>query len=623
MRGFFGWSYSDVARQSAAQVASRFVPAGISNALIDGRSWALAVNPKQPGSVNIHRADDGFSVVSGNPDSTDGHFARLKNELGIAEACYQLYKESGAGFLSSLAGPFSMALSTDSGYRKLLAVDRIGITPLYYSLTAQGLAFASELQHFPGCSELELSIDLQSVYDYLHYHVIPGPRTIYKQVQAIYPGSYVEIIDGRSVARRYWQVEYANENSRGDFDRLRTDFKDALHRCVSMEVGSSSDVGCFLSGGTDSSTLAGVLCAVSGAPARAYSIGFDQQGFDEMEYARLAARHFGLDHNEYYVTPKDIIDLVPAIATAYGQPFGNSSVVPTYYCARLAASDGIKKLLGGDGGDELFGGNERYGRQMLFSYYSRIPGWLRTGVIEPLVHKFPFGGVIPPIRKARRYIEQARIPLPDRLQTYGYLQFLGNERILEQGFLDQVQIEQPLRMLRDIYENSQALNPINKMLALDLKLTLADNDLPKVSRMCELAGVTAGYPFLREPLIDFSSRLPANLKVHGLQIRYFFKAALSDYLPKKIIHKQKHGFGLPFGDWLLLNDGLRSMAFDALEALKRRDVVRSSFIDELRNDKIFEHPNYYGGLVWVLTILENWFEQSTEHSLAAKNSEIL
>jgi asparagine synthase (glutamine-hydrolysing) len=622
VRGYFGWSFSDVSRQSAAQVASRIVPAGSPVAVVDGKRWALAVSDDQPDAAIVYRSGDEFSVVLGNPQISDGRFARLKDELGIAEACHRWYKEVGPAFLDRLTGPFSTVISMDSGSRILLAIDKIGIRPLYFALGSTGLAFASELQHLPYCSELDLSIDAQSVYDYLNFHVIPGPRTIYKQVQGLCTGTYVEIRDGSSFTRDYWQVEYTNEQSSGDFSLLQTDFKDALRRCVSLEVESSSDVGCFLSGGTDSSTLAGILSEVTGSPARAYSIGFDQQGFDEMEYARLAASHFGLKHHEYYVTPDDIIDLVPELAAAYGQPFGNSSVVPTYYCARMAASDGIKKLLGGDGGDELFGGNERYARQILFSYYARIPEPLRRNFIEPLVGKFPFGSVVPPIRKARRYIEQARIPLPDRLQTYGYLQLLGNQTILEQGFLGQVQVDQPLHMLRDIYDNARALDLINKMLALDLKLTLADNDLPKVSRMCELAGISSGYPFLREPLIDFSSRLPASLKVHGLKIRYFFKAALSDYLPEKIIQKQKHGFGLPFGDWLLLNNGLRSMAFDALEALKHRDIVRPCFIDDLRDYKIFDHPNYYGGLIWTLMILENWFEENESYSRASAKLEV-
>src|SRR5207344_3000253 len=175
---------------------------------------------------------------------------------------------------------------------------------------------------------------------------------------------------------------------------LKKDFLEVLRESV-REAAQDGTVGTFLSGGTDSSTIAGMLGEVTGSPARTYSIGFEAQGYDEMHYARIAARHFGARHHEYYVTPDDVVSAIPQIAAVHDQPFGNASAVPTYYCARLAKEDGIDTLLGGDGGDELFGGNERYAKQHLYSLYSDLPLFLRKCLIEPIAFALPEGdGII-------------------------------------------------------------------------------------------------------------------------------------------------------------------------------------------------------------------------------------
>ena len=612
MQGFCGWQYFDAIDGRPADVVAGMAKGmaegrGFENCISAGR-WALKLPGDKENGRNLYHDNGEFSFVSGKPWSDSADFTASVRENGLAKACLLAYKRDGAGFLADLNGHFSLALATGESAEFLLAVDKIGVNPVFYGQAEKGLVFASNPGLLQGCSEFSLSVDPQSIYHYLYFHVIPSPRSIYRNLHRLLPGSYLEVKDGQCRTERYWQVEYRYEDSHPDPGRLKSEFRRLLRVCVEKELDQGVETGCFLSGGTDSSTLAGVLGEVTGGQARTYSIGFDQKGFDEMEYARLASRHFGTEHHEYYVTPDDIVNLVTEIGGAYGEPFGNSSVIPTYYCAKMARADGVDKLLGGDGGDELFGGNERYATQVLFSYYSRLPESLRGKLIEPLVHSIPFGDRIMPVRKLMRYIEQARVPMPDRLETYNYLNMIGREAILDRSFIDAVDPGGPLDSLSEVYSHAHARHLINKMLALDLKFTLADNDLPKVGRMCELAGVDIGYPFLQNPLIDFAAELPANYKVRGLKIRYFFKEALRDFLPADIINKQKHGFGLPFGDWVNSHDGLRDLAFDSLEGLKKRQIIRTDFIDDLRDHKLSEHPNYYGGMVWLLMILEQWFE---------------
>jgi asparagine synthase (glutamine-hydrolysing) len=253
-----------------------------------------------------------------------------------------------------------------------------------------------------------------------------------------------------------------------------------------------------------------------------------------MHFARIAARHFGTKHNEYYVTPDDVVTAIPRIAAVHDQPFGNSSAVPTYYCAKLAKNDGVDTLLGGDGGDELFGGNERYAKQYLYSLYSDLPRALRKGLIEPVAFLAPEFGIV---GKVQRYIRNASLPMPARYDNYNLLERLGAGNIFVPEFLGAIDTLQPRLMLEHAYEGARALSLINRMLALDLRFTLADNDLPKVTRSCELAGVEARYPLLSDSIVAFSAGLSPYLKLKGTRLRYFFKEALRGFLPDEIIAK--------------------------------------------------------------------------------------
>jgi asparagine synthase (glutamine-hydrolysing) len=412
---------------------------------------------------------------------------------------------------------------------------------------------------------------------------------------------------GRLDTGCYWQPRFVEPGAAQFPDTARA-FRQALETGVARSVGAAGadaapEVGCFLSGGTDSSTVSGLLGRLTGRPAPTFSIGFDAQGYDEMEYARAAARHFGTAHREYYVTPADVAQSAARIAAAHDQPFGNASVLPAYYCARLAREHGIRRMLAGDGGDELYGGNERYATQALFSYYQHVPPWLRHAILEPALGLVPAAGVL---RKAKGYMRQANIRLPDRLQAYNLLERIGPAQVLDREFLGSVDREEPLRLLRGCYDGALARSQINRLLALDLRFTLADSDLPKVNRACELAGVHVGYPLLDTALVDFSLQLPPKYKLRGTRLRWFFKEALRDFLPREVIAKKKHGFGLPFGVWLRQHAALRDLAGDTLGSMRRRRIINETLIDELLDTKLGEHAGYYGTLIWVLMTLELW-----------------
>jgi asparagine synthase (glutamine-hydrolysing) len=424
-------------------------------------------------------------------------------------------------------------------------------------------------------------------------------------VKRLQPGECLHWQSGKLRIESYWVMEYREEGAQGDPAQWRERFRELVRDAVRQRADTDVPVGAFLSGGTDSSTVSGMLGQVQGVPARTYSIGFDAPGYDEMEYARLASRHFGTDHHEYYVTADDVVAGVPRVAAYFDQPFANASAVPTYYCARMAREDGVGRLLAGDGGDELFGGNYRYAKQQMFAWYGQLPEVLRRYGIEPLLLDTALG-TLGPMRKLGNYVRQARLPMPERMETYNLLDRLGPERVLSDEYLARVDQGMPMRLLRETYHGAHAGHMLNRMLAVDMRFTLADSDLPKVTGACGLAGIEVAFPFLDEGLMVFAANLPPREKVKGTRLRHLFKEALRDFLPPEILAKKKQGFGLPFGLWLAEHPGLRELTGDSLSSLKQRGIIRPEFIDDLLQQHHAEHAAYYGTMVWTLLMLEQW-----------------
>ena len=211
--------------------------------------------------------------------------------------------------------------------------------------------------------------------------------------------------------------------------RIRNEIQKAIQ--VFVPLSPYEQTGCFLSGGTDSSSVAGYYSQLAGKPAKTFSIGFDEAQYNELQYAEIASKHFKTDYNEYYVTPEDVIALIKKIPEIFDEPFGNASVIPAFYCAKYAAESGIKILLGGDGGDEIFGGNERYVSNLIFQRYHNLPGFFRKQMIEPLVSMFPDKSIF---HKAKRYIRRANIPNPQRFYSYNLLAEIDPEKDFLPGF---------------------------------------------------------------------------------------------------------------------------------------------------------------------------------------------
>jgi len=613
--GWLGWQDEPERERRVLQTMARgLAPWNPAEAeCVAGSGTALA-GVAAAGSLEIAAVGDHLAALVGAIEFRDAELAAIAGARGALAALCDGFRRHGAELPNRLRGAFALAVLERDGRAGLLAVDRIGGRyPLCYRVQGGTLVFSSQASAIQAHPRGAAELDPQALYNYLYSHVVPGPRSARRDVWRLPPAGVASWREGVVEIGTYWRPTY-REDDRTSLDTLVEEFRATLRDGVRRVAEGPEPLGCFLSGGTDSSTIAGLVTQIRGEPARTYSIGFAVEGYDESRYAQSAVRHFGTVHHEHRMEPGEVVELIPRIAAAYSEPFGNASAVAALCCARVARERGTTRLLAGDGGDELFAGNTRYATQALFEAYARVPAWLRRFVVEPAAFGVPGGQRLLPLRKLRSYVEQARVPLPRRLESYNHLERASPESVIHPDLLAGLDPREPLRQMEELYAKALATTSLNRMLALDLKVTLADNDLPKVSRTCEMAGVAVAYPFLDDDVVELSLRVPVRWKLKGQKLRWFMKHALRDFLPQDVLRKKKHGFGLPFGMWIRDYRPLRDLARESLDGLARRSIVRASYVDDVWRRHESEHAAYYGVMIWVLMMLEQWLRAHVDRS---------
>jgi asparagine synthase (glutamine-hydrolysing) len=522
----------------------------------------------------------------------------------------RMYERDGDPFVGSLRGSFAIILYDHVAGVLKAWTDHFGTQKLSFVESAGLFGVATNLQTLVSNFPVPPQLDPAAILQYLEYTCIPAPHTVYKQVFKLKPGH--QLTSGVTpLTAPYWQMKYDVPAAGRSESALARDLASAVRWAVKSSLGGIEDpqgLGCFLSGGTDSSSVAGLVGLLTGRRPRTFSIGFDDQGYNEIQYARIAAARFEAEHYEYFVKPDDILTVMQAASAVYDEPFGNSSIVPTYYCARLASENGITHLLAGDGGDELFGGNSRYAGDRVFQRYRLIPAWLRRGLIEPVISTARSHTSIGIVDLAARYIRRSNIPMPDRAFSYSLQSSVPAIELFTFDFLSEVSGSDALQPARDHFAAAAAHDDLNRWLYLDLQIVIAENDLRKVSTMSRLAGVTPRYPLLQPELAEFSGTIPARLKVKGSRLRYLFKKAMADVLPPEIIEKKKHGFGLPYSVWLGKHKSLRDFTVDILGSARcrQRGYFRTDLVEWLWPQYESVHQSYYGELLWIFLMLELW-----------------
>jgi asparagine synthase (glutamine-hydrolysing) len=566
-------------------------------------------------TISLHESADVVAVCEGGLTNR----AELAAMAGIPAAnadaaaiLAALYRKHGADIAGRLRGDLAFALWDRSVRRLLLAVDRFAIRPLCYAARGDSLVFASQPRGLFAAG-VEKRVHSQAIVNYLNFSAVPIPQSAFEGVLRVRPGELVAWSAGRVQTSQYWEINYAEDEgaSLGRMEEALLAGMDEAVRSCSAGV-PDAQLGCFLSGGTDSSSVLGLLTRQRNSAVNSFSIGFGEQPFNELAYAHVARDHFRSNHAEAILKAEDAFAAIPKVIAAYDEPFGNASAIPTFHCEQLARERGVTTLLAGDGGDELFGGNERYRTHEVFEIYRKCPAVLRKGLIEPLLFGLPVP--LPLWNKARRYVRASNQPNPDRYFRWYLLQHFPPEKILAPGMPFGNGHGDLLAVPREYYRAAPAQSELNRLLYIDLKMTLGDNDLPKVVRMAEVAGVTVRFPYLDHRLAEFSATIPARWKVKGLEKRYLFKRATRGLLPRAILEKKKHGFGLPISVWLKSHPQMRKFAEEVMLDARtyQRGYFRREFIESLFTGMDSDPSPFHGDLLWLFLMLELWHRHHVE-----------
>lgn len=518
------------------------------------------------------------------------------------EAIVHAYEEFGPECLKDLRGMFAFAIWDDKARTLFVARDRAGKKPLYYTTTPNGtFVFGSELKSLLEHTHVEREIDPQALDAYFTLGYVPDPLSIFRNVHKLPPGHYLNFTNGQVTVKQYWDFELQPRESQNEADYL-DELRALLDESVRLRLISDVPLGAFLSGGIDSSTVVGLMARHMGQPVKTFSIGFHEDSYNELKYARLTAQKFGTDHHEFFVTP-DICDVVDDLVWHFDEPFADSSAIPTYMVSKLAR-DHVTVILSGDGGDELFAGYTRYAVERKRGGFERLPKPLREGVMRPLSERLPHAAW------GRNYLHNVSLdPISRYLDSVSVFTSLNRKSLYTSDFSAKVGPGgYASSLFFHLVENVKSNDPVDRLLYLDSKTYLPGDILTKVDRMSMAVSLEGRAPLLDHKLIEFVTRIPSSLKLTGLETKHIMKTAVKDLVPAEILNRPKQGFGVPIQEWI--NQQLRSRIRETLSEsrTRQRGYVDSRYVDVLLDEHERGRRDHSMGL-WALVMLELWHRQ--------------
>ena len=535
-----------------------------------------------------------------------GHHFRTKTDT---EVILHLYEEFGLECVQHLDGIFAFAIWDVSRREVVIVRDRLGIKPIYYTEVEGQLIFGSEMKVILSHPAVKREIDLISLNEYLSFEYVPSPRTILRHIRRLEPGHSLRYGAQGLYIEQYWNLSLARSENRPpvNWRDYAAMLYDTLKSSVDRELVSDVPVGVLLSGGLDSSTVAAFMAELYPGTVNSYSIGFEETSFDESSYARRIARHVGTDHNELILTSKMAADMVPSIPDFLDEPFGDSSLIPTFLLAKFAGQD-MKVVLGGDGGDELFAGYPTLVAHRLIEYYERLVPWSVRSYIAPKVLDWmpvSFNNISFDFR-VRRFLAGRGVPLQAR-----HHRWMGSFVDEEKALLLQDWLKPVLRnTYAQAYAHAQQCDarlPLNQILYNDIKMYLEGDILYKVDRASMAASLEVRVPFLNREVVDFAVGLPLELKLHGRTTKYLLKKSMERSLPADIIKRPKKGFNMPVADWL--TGELRELVLDMLgeTRLNQQDFFRYGYVKHIL-DEHFAHRQDNRKMLWTLLMFQLWYD---------------
>jgi asparagine synthase (glutamine-hydrolysing) len=526
------------------------------------------------------------------------------------EVIVHLYEDHGDELVQYLNGMFAFALWDERRQRLLVARDRMGEKPLYFTqVEGQAFVFASELKSLVVHPAVERRVNLLALRKYLQYEFVPSPHTMIEGVHKLRPAHRLIFEKGAWRAEAYWSLNYDGEKLMIDEEEAVEETRRRLREAVRMRLVSDVPLGVLLSGGIDSSTIAALACEAAAGRVKTFSIAFDEKSFDESSYARLVAERLGTEHYEQRFTEREMLAIVPEIPKLLDEPLGDGSLIPTFLLSRFTR-ERVTVALGGDGGDELLAGYPTYAAHRVAGYYRALPRFLRAGLIEPAVARLPVStDNLSFDFKAKRFVQGAALPPGERHTVWMGSYTAAQQRLLlSPEILDACPDERVFDEIR-IYNSLNEHDVVEQMMKLDATHYLSECVLFKVDRASMAASLETRAPFLDHTLAEFLTRLPIDLKLHGQfgkwTGKYILKRAMQDRLPPEVIHRPKKGFGMPVAKWV--KGELRAFVRDtfAPERLRRRGFFNPDYVRRLLD----EHERGaadHRKLIWTLLMFEMW-----------------
>ena len=529
-----------------------------------------------------------------------GHQFRSHSDTEVVLAAYREY---GVECLQYLRGMFAFAVWDRRERILFLARDRVGKKPLFYGIDQDGIKFASEAKAFLADPTFNSEVNVKAISHYLTFQYVPAPWSAFQGVHKLPPAHYLIVKNGEITTERYWKLSYANTFQGSESD-AREELLERLTQAVQIRLISDVPLGAFLSGGIDSSVTVALMAKLGVSPLKTFSIGFEQQEYNELPYARVIAQQYGTDHQEFVVTPH-ATELFSKLVWHYNEPFADSSAIPTFYLAEMTREQ-VTVTLNGDGGDEDLAGYDRYVANSLAAWYERLPQGVRS-MLDRACH------VIPDPRKPRAILGKAKRFLavlnqgPELRYAHWVSHFYPSlkEKVCTPEFWEGANGKDSTDLIVEAYRMSDAPDFIDATLDVDVKTYLPEDLLVKVDIATMAHGLEARSPFLDHEVMEFCASLPSWMKIRGRNKKHLLKLAIKDLLPEKIIQRPKMGFGVPIDHWF--RGELKDFAYDHL--LSRRAIQRGYFhrsaIEGLLNDHVTGHRNWHFQL-WNLLMLELW-----------------
>lgn len=522
------------------------------------------------------------------------------------EVVIHLYEELGPKALSELNGMFGLAIADLKRGSLFIARDRLGIKPLYYTETANGLYAASEIKSLLVVPGLDRTQDRVALDQYFSLLYVPEPRSIFRDVKKLPPGCYIVQEPGLPARiERYWTLPSRANTSRSR-PELIEEFRSRFDAAVACHLISDVPLGVFLSGGIDSGALVASM-ARAGASTQTLSLGFpdEYRDFDERRYARLVADRYGTQHQEIIVEP-NIRDTIHELAQVFDEPIGDSGAVPNFLICR-AARRSVKVALSGLGGDELSAGYQRYLGMLLAERYRKFPAWLRERVVRPLVNALPEPkkGALG-VDRGKRFVRDAALPWLERYFAFSSAADRGQRELLYTPDLrSEVELDSALELMRGIAAAHVDADPINGLLCIDLLSYTLDDLLVVADRTSMAASLEVRVPFLDHTLVEFMATVPGMMKISGMEKKSFLRDAFRRDLPAEILDRKKSGFSLPVARWL--REDLRPLLEDTLSEarLKRDGLFDVSVVNQWKREH-FERSRNRSSILWALLMYHLW-----------------